>query len=46
MGTKHYPVRIFFDGTDDFVMDKDTEDDPRSGRPTECHNGNNVKKIS
>ena len=25
---------------------EDTEDDPRSGRPTECHNDNNVKKIS
>ena len=25
---------------------EDTEDDPRSGRPTECRNDNNVKKIS
>ena len=25
---------------------EDTEDDPRSGRPTECHSDNNVQKIS
>jgi len=25
---------------------EDTEDDPRSGRPTECRNDNNVEKIS
>jgi hypothetical protein len=25
---------------------EDTEDDPRSGRPTECCNDNNVEKIS
>ena len=25
---------------------EDNEDDPRSGRPTECRNDNNVKKIS
>ena len=25
---------------------EDTEDDPRSGRPTECPNDNNVEKIS
>jgi len=25
---------------------EDSEDDPRSGRPTECRNDNNVKKIS
>jgi hypothetical protein len=25
---------------------EDTEDDPTSGRPTECRNDNNVKKIS
>ena len=25
---------------------EDIEDDPRSGRPTECHSDNNVKKIS
>jgi hypothetical protein len=25
---------------------EDTEDDPRSGRSTECRNDNNVKKIS
>jgi len=24
MGTKHYPVRMFSDGTDDFVMDEKT----------------------
>jgi len=24
----------------------DVEDDPRSGRPAECHNDNNVEKIS
>jgi len=25
---------------------EDIEDDPRSGQPTDCHNDNNVKKIS
>jgi transposase len=25
---------------------EDTEDDPRSGRPTECRSDNNVEKIS
>jgi len=25
---------------------EDTEDDPRSGRPTECRNDNHVEKIS
>ena len=25
---------------------EDTEDKPRSGQPTECHNKNNVEKIS
>ena len=25
---------------------EDNEDDPRSGRPTECRNDNNVEKIS
>ena len=25
---------------------EDTEDDPRSGRPTKCRNDNNVEKIS
>jgi len=25
---------------------EDTEDDPRSGQPTECRNDNNVEKIS
>ena len=25
---------------------EDIEDDPRSGRPTECHNDNKVEKIS
>ena len=25
---------------------EDTKDDPRSGRPTECRNDNNVEKIS
>jgi len=25
---------------------EDIEDDPRSGRPTECRNDNNVEKIS
>ena len=25
---------------------EDTEDDPRSGRPTECRNDNNIEKIS
>ena len=25
---------------------EDIEEDPRSGRPTECRNGNNVEKIS
>jgi len=24
MGTKHYPVRMFSDGMDDFVMDEKT----------------------
>ena len=24
MGTKHYPVRMFSDGTDDFMMDEMT----------------------
>jgi hypothetical protein len=45
VGTKHYPVRMFSDYMDDFVMD-DSEDDPRIGRPTECRNDNNVRKIS
>jgi len=47
MGTKHYPVRMFFrwygrfrDGPEDI------EDDPRSARPTECRNYNNVEKYS
>ena len=47
IGTNHYPFRMFSDVMDDFVMDEeDTEDDPRSGRPTECRNNNNVEKIS
>jgi transposase len=32
--------RRFRDGREDI------EDDPRSGRPTDCHNDNNVEKIS
>jgi len=24
MGTKHYPVRMFYDGMDDFLMDEKT----------------------
>jgi hypothetical protein len=31
---------------DDFVMNEKTEDNPTSGRPTECRNDNNVEKIS
>jgi len=31
---------------DDFVMDEKTEDDPRSGWPTDCRNDNNFEKIS
>jgi len=40
MGTKHYPVRMFSNSMDD------SEDNPRSGQPTECRNDNNVEKIS
>ena len=47
MGTKHYPVRMFSDGMDDFVIDEKTmEDDARSGRPTEYRSDNNVEKMS
>jgi len=45
MGPKHYPIRIFSDGMDDFVMDEKTLK-TKSGWPTECHNDNNVEKIS
>jgi len=46
MGTKHYPVRMFSSGVDDFVMDEKTlKTTPRSGRPTECRSDNNVENI-
>ena len=46
-GTKHYSVRMFSDGMDDFLMDKTTlKTTPGGGRPTECRNDNNVENIS
>ena len=39
MGTKHYPVRMFSDGMDDFVMDKKTLEKKISEVSCEDHVG-------
>jgi hypothetical protein len=46
METKHYSVRMFSDAMDECHDGReDTEDGPRTGRPTDCRNDNNVEKI-
>jgi hypothetical protein len=46
MGTKHYPVRMFSDGIDDFVMDEMTLKTTPGVDGLVCRNDNNVEKIS
>jgi len=46
MGTKHYPVRMFSDGIDDFVMDEKTLKTTPGVAGLQCRNDNNVEKIS
>ena len=47
VGTKHYPVWMFSRWYGRFRDGReDTEDDRRSGRPTECRNDNNIENIS
>jgi len=43
MGTKHYPVRMFSDGMDDFVMVVKTTPGVAG---LQCRYDNNVEKIS
>ena len=45
MGTKHYPVRMFSDGMDDFVIDKKTMKMAPGVASLQCCNYNNVEKI-
>jgi hypothetical protein len=47
MGTKHYPVRMFSDGMDDFVMDEKTlKTTPGVAGLQEFRNDDNVEQIS
>jgi hypothetical protein len=46
MGTKHYPVRMFSDGMDDFAMDEKTLKKTPGVASLQCRNDNNVEKIS
>jgi len=46
MGTKHYPVRMFSDGMDDFVMHKKTLKTTAGVASLQCRKDNNVEKIS
>jgi hypothetical protein len=45
IGTKHYPLRMFSDGMDDFVMDEKTLKMTTGVAGLQSHN-NNVEKIS
>ena len=45
-GTKHYPVRMFSDVMDDFVMDEKTLKTTPGVASLHCHNDNNVERIS
>jgi len=46
MGTKHYTVRMFSDGMDDFVTDKKILKMTPGVAGLQCHNDNNAQKIS
>jgi hypothetical protein len=43
MGGQHYPVQMFSDGKDDFMMDKETV--KTTPGVAGCCNDNNVEKI-
>jgi hypothetical protein len=45
-GTKHYPVQMFSDGMDNFVMDKKTLKTTPGVAGLQCRNYNNVENIS